>query len=294
MGRGLATFAIAGLLLVACGQAPATPTPAGSPAGTPSTTAGAASPSPAGGTTGPTASPPAGGGFPLDSIVAPVVDGLNLRAEPGTAGERLGMLGNGSQSFVVAGPSSAEGYSWYQLSGLGLPPASGCTTPIETEPFNCPIWFGWAASASVEGVPWLQSAQLECPVEAPYEAEDFNIGKPPLHLLHCYGGDTLRLRAWLPDQEPTPCTGQDAVPWLACPEVTLGWGDDYPSGLSAAIDPEAPVTLPATNQWVEITGHMDHPRAGECRPFPDQPEGQAAVFCRAVLVLESISPTSAP
>ena len=297
MRRAFPSIAILGVLLAACAGQPQPP--AGSPTGPPSSAgpAGTAAPGTSaapGGTSapGPATTPPPGG-LALDSIVTPTVE-LNVRQEPGLAGSRLGMIAAGSQSFLVDGPREADGYSWYLVSGIGIPPASGCTTPIETEPFNCPMWFGWVASASLEGVPWLTVDDAECPAEAPYEAEAYNIGKPPLLLLHCYGGDTLRLRAWLPDQEAPPCTGQDSVPWLACPAVTLGWGEDYPSGLAAAVDPASGVTLPATNQWVEITGHMDHPSATECRPFPEQPAGQAVVFCRAILILDSIAPTAAP
>lgn len=295
MRRAFAGIAVLGVLLAACGGPPGpaggTPSapPASAPAGSPGTSAapaGTAAP-------GTATTPPATGGLPLDSIVAPTVD-LNIREAPGTSANRLGTIAAGSESFLVDGPREAEGYTWYLVSGVGLPPASGCANPLSTEPYNCPMWFGWVASASPEGEPWLATSNVECPLEAPYEAEDYNTGKPPLVLLHCYGSDTLRLRAWLPEQEPPPCTGQDAVPWLACPAVTLGWSQEYPSGLAAAIDPATGLTLPSPNQWVEITGHMDHPQAVDCRPFPDQPAGQAPVFCRAILILDSIAPTAAP
>ena len=298
MKTAYAAGTLLALLLAACGQPAASPTPS-APGAT--QTPGATSPaspaaSPAAGATGtPTTAPPSAGGLAHDSIVATTVDGLNVRAAPGTASQRLGTLTNGAQSFVVSGPQQADGYSWYLVSALGLPPASGCAGPIQREPFNCPVWFGWVASGSPDGVAWIAPSQLECPDPAPYEAEDYNIGKPPLHLLHCYGGRTLTLRAWLPEQPaPQQCPGQDAVPWLVCPEVTLGWSEGYPSGLSAAVAPNSDVTLPAVDQWVEVTGHMDDPAASQCRPAPDQPVEQVVVYCRAQLVLDSIAPTAAP
>ena len=300
MKRALITAAILGLLATACGQGGDVAPPATTPAAAGASATAAASPgstgapvTPASPGPGAATTPPAAGGLPLDSIVVATVE-LNLREEPGTGATRLGTIAAGSQSFLIEGPRQADGYNWYLVSGIGLPPASGCIAPFLTEPYNCPMWFGWVASASPEGDAWLTVDDAECPAEAPYEAEEYNIGKPPLVLLHCYGDDTLRLRAWLPEQQARDCPGQDAVPWLACPQVELGWGEDYPSGLYAVIDPASGLTLPPPNQWVEITAHMDHPRANECRPFPEQPAGQAVVFCRSNLVLDSIAPTAAP
>ncbi len=80
---------------------------------------------------------------------------LSVREAPGTDATRIGSLALGTPAFVVAGPTNASGYQWYQLSGLGLPPSTGCAGPIETDPFNCPVWIGWVAAASLDGVPWL-------------------------------------------------------------------------------------------------------------------------------------------
>ena len=52
---------------------------------------------------------------------------------------------------------------------LGPRPATdtGCAGEPETDPYNCPIWFGWVAAASESGEPWLTEQDIACP-EEPY------------------------------------------------------------------------------------------------------------------------------
>ena len=61
---------------------------------------------------------------------------LTVRDQPTTAGVALGTISEGQLAFVVAGPVSADGYAWYQLSGLGLPANTGCEPPARTTPFG--------------------------------------------------------------------------------------------------------------------------------------------------------------
>src|SRR5437868_7010542 len=78
----------------------------------------------------PTASPsPAADTIKVDHLARSTVDSLVVRAKAGTAGTQLGTINTGTLGFVVAGPVSADGYSWYQLSALGLPPNAGCEPP---------------------------------------------------------------------------------------------------------------------------------------------------------------------
>ena len=61
-----------------------------------------------------------------DSVVATTVADLTVREAPGLGSERLGSLEDGALSFVAGGPTDADGFRWYLVSGLGLPPDTGC------------------------------------------------------------------------------------------------------------------------------------------------------------------------
>jgi hypothetical protein len=78
------------------------------------------------------------GAIVIDGLAKSMVNSLTVRAEPTTAGVRLGTIDAGQLGFVVAGPVSADGYDWYQLSGVGLPANAGCEPPVGTTPFSCP------------------------------------------------------------------------------------------------------------------------------------------------------------
>src|SRR5688572_31046182 len=76
----------------------------------------------------------------VDALIRTAVDRLRIREDPGLARPSLGTLAEGEIGYVLAGPVSADGFDWYLVSALGLPYASGCITPISTDPFDCPTW----------------------------------------------------------------------------------------------------------------------------------------------------------
>lgn len=160
----------------------------------------------------------------LDTIVVTTVDGLSVRADPGTDAERLGSLANGAPSFVAGGPVDAGGYRWYLLSGLGLPPNTGCSGPLEDDPYNFPIWFGWVASGAPDGTAWLAAQPQEC-VEEPFAFDEIVLGVTDLMRLACHGDDPITFRAWWPeapdDAEPGgACLAQDTpTGWLLCQQA---------------------------------------------------------------------------
>src|SRR5439155_3935040 len=162
-------------------------------------------------TASPTAAPsepissssPAAGGVVVDGLAKSTVDGLTVRAKPGTAGAQPGTIHTGQLGFVVAGPVSADGYAWYQLSAVGLPPAAGCEPPIQTTPFKCPDWLGWVAGGQPGGKPWLEATTLPCPA-SPMNlealiSEPASLGsRTALERLACYGSGSIRVRGWWP------------------------------------------------------------------------------------------------
>ncbi len=204
-------------------SASATPTPSAS------ALASASSGSPEASTSGtPAATPspdlPDQPDLAADTIVATTVANLTVRGAPGLGAERLGSLEAGALSFVAGGPTDADGFRWYLVSGLGLPPNSGCAGDPETDPYNCPIWFGWVAAASETGEPWLVEQDIACP-EEPYTAENLALGRTALERLVCFGSEPFRFRGYWPEIPDDAglggaCTSQDTPSgWLLCQNI---------------------------------------------------------------------------
>jgi hypothetical protein len=275
----------------------------------PSTTATASSP-PASDAASPGASAAAGPSvapieLTVDTIVVTRADGLSVRADPGTGAERLGSLANGTPGFVAGGPVDADGYRWYLLSGLGLPPNTGCAGRVENDPFSCPVWFGWVASGSPDGTAWLETQPPEC-AEAPIEFGLIVIGVTDLMRLACFGSEPITFRAWWPelpdDVEPDgACVAQDAPSgWLLCQNANANFvaTDDnaFSSiGLRVSIDPASGVSMPERGTWIELTVHLDDATAQACGEdaigvMAEERTPEAWVlFCRAQMVVESVT-----
>jgi hypothetical protein len=267
--------------------------PSGSPAATPSGNA------------------PASPAVTTDAVVATTVENLTVRDSPGLDGERLGTLEGGALSFVAGGPTDADGFRWYLVSGLGLPPNTGCAAELETEPFNCPVWFGWVAGASEAGEPWLTEHDLACP-EEPYTAENLALARTALERLACLGGEPFTFRGYWPELPDDAglggaCTAQDEPSgWLLCQNlnhdiVVINDGEDASGiGIRVSIDPATDATMPDRGTWVEVTAHLDDPAAEGCDEAaealenPDRTPEQFVLDCRAEAVLESAQAVDGP
>lgn len=280
----------------------ASPTVSGTPSAEPSATESASvAPTPT----------PTPVSLQIDTIVATTVSDLSVRAAPGTGATRLGSLATGTPAFVVAGPSDVGGYRWYLLTGLGLPPNTGCVGPIETDPFNCPVWMGWVAASSLEGVPWLTPQPADCPT-APIAFDDIVIGWTDLMRLSCFGSDPFTFRTYWPELPEGggpggACASQDRPSgWLICQHtnanlVTLGTDDASEGiGLLVSIDPASGVSMPARGTWLELTVHLDDPAAQGCDDdaVGADAEGrtpeQLVLFCRGQMVVESVTAVAGP
>jgi hypothetical protein len=309
----LAVLATIMTLLVLGNRTPAadgspSPSASGSGSAAPSSSAGSSPSSSAGpsATVIPSASAAA---IALDTIVATAVDRLTLRAAPGTSAERLGSLGIGARTFVVDGPTPAEGYAWYLVSGMGLPPSAGCEEPIETDPFSCPYWFGWVAAAATDGTPWLIAAPGDCPPDAPTATQ--LILPTSLERLACYGSTPITFRAWWPEIPDDAglggaCAGQGhASGWLLCQNINYDWVTIDESegfggvGVRISTDPASGISMPARGTWVEVRVHLDDPAAQGCdeaAAFGDdgRPAEQIVLDCRSELVLEAATAVDGP
>lgn len=256
--------------------------------------------------------PPSPASLELDTIVAATVNDLSVRSGPGTSQTRLGSIAAGTPGYVVDGPVDAEGYRWYLLSALGLPPNSGCAGPIETDPFNCPSWFGWVASGSADA-PWLtdDAGDADACAESPFAFEEIVIGVTDLMRLHCFGSDPFTFRAWWPEIPDDAglggaCSSQDEPGgWLICQHINdngvmIGSDQGFGGiGLNVSIDPASGVTMPERGTWVELTVHLDDPAAQACgeTTFADEeggPPERWVTFCRGQMVVESVSAVDGP
>ena len=59
-------------------------------------------------------------GYVAGDTVVVNADGLNFRAEPGLNGDVAAILPPGLQATVVAGPTAADNFTWYQLDANGV------------------------------------------------------------------------------------------------------------------------------------------------------------------------------
>lgn len=281
-------------------SATASPVPSGSASAPPSPSASPSS----------EAAPPAPLQIAPDMIVATTVDGLAIRSAPGTGSDRLGRLAMGTDGYAVSGPVEADGFNWYLVSALGLPPNSGCIGPIETDPYDCPIWFGWLAAASEAGEPWLEPALLDCPPQ-PFSAEELILARTDLQRLACLGGAPFTFRAWWPEIPDDAglggsCAAQDRPSgWLLCQNIndnylTINESEGFGGvGTTVSINPASGLSMPTRGTWVEVRVHLDDPAAQGCADgaeavYDDPIPEQAILNCRAEMVLEAVQAVAGP
>lgn len=247
----------------------------------------------------------------VDIVVATTVENLTVRESPGLDGARLGTLEGGALSFVAGGPTDADGFRWYLVSGLGLPPNSGCAGPAQTDPYNCPMWFGWVAAASESGEPWLVAHDLACP-QAPYTAENLALARTALERLACLGSEAFIFRGYWPEIPDDAglggaCTAEDAPSgWLICQNINYDTivideaEDMFGIGIRVSLDPAIDVTLPERGTWVEVRAHLDDPAAQRCgedavgASAEERTPEQIVLNCRIEAVLEEAQAVAGP
>ncbi len=284
-------------------------TPAGSGEPSPETSSPAASFSASPGESsspGASASDSPGAGFSPDAIVATAVDALTLRATPGLEGDVEWRLPEGTLGFVIGGPAEADGLTWYQLSGMGLPYASGCVTPEPGELLECPAWIGWLAAEAEDGTAYLASAEPPPCAEPPPTIVSLSEQPYTLRLI-CFDSEPLTFTAWWPEVPDDAGLGGECaasasdVGWLVCQNLNdngLG-ADDTESGdrFKVTVDPASGVTMPERGQWVEVTGHFDDPAAQDCGQAAEAMEtdaGELVFNCRLQFVANAVVVTTAP
>ncbi len=254
-----------------------------------------------------TAEVPSLGALDIGTVVAPVVEGVTLREGPGTGATRIGILSAGSENIVLEGPVEADGFAWYRLSAIGLPPATGCTGPAVTTPLSCPIWHGWAAAGNPDdGSAWFVATGTDCPDP---DTESTRFLSLPFRLpLVCYGDDEITFTAFYPELPDDAglggaCAVDSSIAWLYCVNIAYDevWATDSYTGPQARlfVDPASGVELPDRGQWLRITGTYDHPHSPDCAAAHELvgefgSAEDAVLDCRTHFVVSAVEVTSAP
>jgi hypothetical protein len=227
--------------------------------------------------------------------VVVATDGLRVRSLPtvGPASKRFEpLLPEGTRLYVVDGPVSADGYTWYRVQ-----PYSG------TEAFP----FGWVAAGSRDGEPWIDPVPLRCDSIAP-TAEALVTGEPLEHLYCSLAGEMPRTSPPGPDiaiEGNVYCTVADDH-WgaLSGPD----WIDQL--GYCALQTDQGSIRLPGApmsrllggeSNPVEgryaLVGHFDDRAARQCREGsfdgghePDP--AQTVLHCRTFFIVTRATPLS--
>lgn len=228
-----------------------------------------------------------------DELVEAYVDGLRIRSAPGLSGTELGTLARGYESLVVDGPEFSDGLEWYLITGLGLPPASGCATgPDAINPFTCPVWWGWAAWEGADHSLWLDRTALDC-ADPGGPLDDFAY-QERYRYIPCYARrGPLTLHGFLQVDVLVPLASDfcadvpDELRWLGCAgQFQLASSPDV-TGMVLALPPDG--RLPDQGE-VMVEGHFDDPAADQCT-FGEIPE-RSVLDCRSTFVVTSATAVS--
>ena len=232
-------------------------------------------------------------GIAAGMLLEATADGLPVMESAGLGATPVGVLPAGQPALVVSGPVARDGFAWYLVSGLGLPPNTGCEEPYTIA--DCPGWLGWIPID--EEIASLTPVLPAC--ADPSDYVEF-ARQPALLQLVCMGNRDLTLTAWW--SGPSPFEGcidsPPGVDWLYCARALGGWLAPSPdevgiTWLSVAVDPASGVVLPEPGRWVEVAGHFDDPAAAACNVVPGAPDAELAAWtqvlqCRSTLVVGSM------
>ena len=248
----------------------------------------------------PSASPYAGlpatpAALRVDRFAEVVADDLVIRSRPSVGSDSVILdhhLGAGDRLFLVAGPVEASGYTWYAGQDSG---------PYGNEPF------GWVASASRGGEPWLVGLDLACP-SPPVTIEQLAT-MFVLERVACFGDTPLSFEAyaWSRMLADWPMGWWGTPAWLL-PLVHQEFVGDYGHWLAVVYAPASNIVRtadgyvgdpPGNGIRYRITGHFDDPasvsrRVGGIDPVTgsrhEYARDLARLDCRAQFVITDREP----
>ena len=235
----------------------------------------------------------------MGSFVGQVVttladEGLRVRSHPRISDDsekRDPLLPLGTQLYVLDGPVSASGYSWYQVA-----PLTSAAPDLDFRGSGT-LPSGWVASAGRDGEPWIAITKFDCP---PLPTDFRSLAAlPPAVGLACFPRMPITVQARLISCNCdvdgawyTPfwfSRGGGGSGLLVAPDVT-GAPPNMADWFDLSLDPagEHPDVLPV-GKVVDVTGIFDHPAAANCtltemdgKPVPSQ-------GCRLVFAVTRLS-----
>jgi hypothetical protein len=292
---------IAGCSISVASSAPGPSAPP-SPEAVPSAIPTAATALPMTPTPQPPASPlpsPTANGVKVDTVAVTVVDGLRVRSLPRVSDDSHKyepLLPIGTPLYVLGGPISASGYTWYEVAPL----SSGGPRS------------GWVASAAREGEGWLAAGDFDCP---PQPTDLRSLASAPGGVwLACFPRVPITVEARIVEcncdvdgggYSPSWFSGTGGRPELLIEPDLDRPPDDIGEWFVLKLDPKGqhPEEVPIGRKeggtsWskpgiVEVTGIFDHPAAAGCTLTEPDGEPVPSNDCRlafAVTRLVSVGP----
>jgi hypothetical protein len=213
------------------------------------------------------------------------VAGVRVRSEPSIADtSRMlsPLLPVGTELVIVDGPKTQDGYKWWQVvpltfAGLGFP------------------GYGWVASASRDGVPWLEPAEVGCP-PVPFDVSTL-AALPSGVALACFARRPITVDARLvqcmcevdgPETSPA-WFGMTGGPVLLVERSVMTAPLDPRMWFPLHLDPDAGVGAVPVGQVAQVTGIFDHPSAEACMVRePEQPAPAPSLSCRLVFAVTAM------
>ena len=211
----------------------------------------------------------------VDSVAVTLADALRVRSKPRISDDSFKfepLIPRGTQLYVLDGPVSASGYSWYEVA-----PLASRSHPR-----------GWVASAGRDGEPWLGAGDFTCP-QLPSDLRSL-ASLPSGVGLACFPRVPITVTARL-----IGCNCDMDGAWYTPGWFFLGSGgptllvergvtrppDDTREWFHLDLDPtgQHPDVLPV-GKVVQVTGIFDHPAAAGCTLTEMDSQPVATKDCR--------------
>lgn len=219
----------------------------------------------------------------VDGVAVTEVDELRVRSKPRVADDSLKhkpLLPRGTPMYVLDGPVSASGYTWYEVAPLG-----SRTLPQ-----------GWVAAGSRDGETWLAPGEFDCP-PVPTDFRSLAALQPAVGLA-CFPRTPITVVARLISCE---CDVDGA--WLTPGWFSLGGGEmlvepgmtrppaDVTEWFWLNLDPAGrhPANLPM-GEVVDVSGIFDHPDAANCTITEMDGEPVESQRCRLAFAVVKLVP----